>query len=98
MYIAEVLQEPNSDETGSGSGEDDGQGSSQDEEIISVDNGLNEAFQSGEDSLIDNEVRQWFHLGIESQVTLGAHWMSELNEELNQWFSETSHPPWGTFH
>lgn len=58
MYIAEVLQEPNSDETGSGSGEDDGQGSSQDEEIISVDNGLNEAFQSGEDSLIDNEVRQ----------------------------------------
>lgn len=58
MYIAEVLQEPNSDETGSGSGEDDCQGSSQDEEIISVDNGLNEAFQSGEDSLIDNEVRQ----------------------------------------
>uniref|UniRef100_A0A673AUT2 CSC1-like protein 2 n=1 Tax=Sphaeramia orbicularis TaxID=375764 RepID=A0A673AUT2_9TELE len=42
---------------GSGSGEDDGQGSSQDEEIINVENGLNEDFQSGEDSLIDNEVR-----------------------------------------
>uniref|UniRef100_A0A667XUW9 Transmembrane protein 63B n=1 Tax=Myripristis murdjan TaxID=586833 RepID=A0A667XUW9_9TELE len=57
MYIAEVLQDPNSDEVGSGSGEDDGQGSSQDEEIINVGNGLNEDFQSGEDSLIDNEVR-----------------------------------------
>uniref|UniRef100_A0A671YN97 Transmembrane protein 63B n=1 Tax=Sparus aurata TaxID=8175 RepID=A0A671YN97_SPAAU len=57
MYIAEVLQDPNSEEAGSGSGEDDGQGSSQDEEIINVENGLNEDFQSGEDSLIDNEVR-----------------------------------------
>ncbi|KAM9726239.1 CSC1-like protein 2 isoform 1-T1 [Menidia menidia] len=57
MYIAQVLQDPNSEETGSGSGEDDGQGSSQDEEIINVENGLNEDFQSGEDSLIDNEVR-----------------------------------------
>ncbi|KAF3842258.1 hypothetical protein F7725_024209 [Dissostichus mawsoni] len=54
MYIAEVLQDPNS-EGGSGSGEEDGQGSSQDEEIINVENGLNEDFQSGEDSLIDNE-------------------------------------------
>uniref|UniRef100_A0A8C6KJU6 Transmembrane protein 63B n=2 Tax=Nothobranchius furzeri TaxID=105023 RepID=A0A8C6KJU6_NOTFU len=55
MYIAQVLQDPNSEEAGSGSGEDDGQGSSQDEEIINVENGMN--FQSGEDSLIDNEVR-----------------------------------------
>uniref|UniRef100_A0A3B4WLG2 Transmembrane protein 63B n=1 Tax=Seriola lalandi dorsalis TaxID=1841481 RepID=A0A3B4WLG2_SERLL len=58
MYIAQVLQDPNSEEAGSGSGEDDGQGSSQDEEIINVENGLNEDFQSGEDSLIDNEVHQ----------------------------------------
>lgn len=57
MYIAQVLQDPNSEEAGSGSGEDDGQGSSQDEDIINVDNSLNEDFQSGEDSLIDNEVR-----------------------------------------
>lgn len=59
MYIAQVLQDPNSEEAGSGSGEDDGQGSSQDEEIINVQNGLNADFQSGEDSLIDNEVRHW---------------------------------------
>uniref|UniRef100_G3NMS1 Transmembrane protein 63Ba n=1 Tax=Gasterosteus aculeatus aculeatus TaxID=481459 RepID=G3NMS1_GASAC len=52
-----VLQDPNLEEAGSGSGEDDGQVSSQDEEIINVENGLNEDFQSGEDSLIDNEVR-----------------------------------------
>lgn len=57
MYIAQVLQDPNSEEAGSGSGEDDGQGSSQDEDIINVENSLNEDFQSGEDSLIDNEVR-----------------------------------------
>lgn len=60
MYIAQVLQDPNSEENGSG--EDDGQGSSQDEEIINVENGLNEDFQSGEDSLIDNEVRHWYYL------------------------------------
>lgn len=58
MYIAEVLQDPNSEEAGSGSGEDDGQGSLRDEDILNVENGLNEDFQSGEDSLIDNEVRQ----------------------------------------
>ncbi|KAM9364186.1 CSC1-like protein 2 isoform 2-T2 [Pholidichthys leucotaenia] len=58
MYIAQVLQDPNSEDASSGSGEDDGQGSSQDEEIINVENGLNGAFQSGEDSLIENEVRQ----------------------------------------
>ncbi|KAF7703370.1 hypothetical protein HF521_022377 [Silurus meridionalis] len=58
MYIAQVLQDPNCDETGGGSGEDDGQGSSQDEEMINGGNSLNEAdFQSGEDSLIANEVR-----------------------------------------
>ncbi|XP_056292267.1 CSC1-like protein 2 isoform X2 [Pseudoliparis swirei] len=57
MYIAQVLQDPNSGEACSASGEEDGQGSSQDEEIINVENGLNEDFQSGEDSLIDNEVR-----------------------------------------
>ncbi|XP_030604392.1 CSC1-like protein 2 isoform X2 [Archocentrus centrarchus] len=56
-YIAQVLQELNSDEAGSASGDDDSQGSSQDEQIINVDHGLNEDFQSGEDSLIDNEVR-----------------------------------------
>uniref|UniRef100_A0A7N6BJM5 Transmembrane protein 63B n=1 Tax=Anabas testudineus TaxID=64144 RepID=A0A7N6BJM5_ANATE len=33
-------------------------GSSQDEDIINVNNSLNEDFQSGEDCLIDNEVRQ----------------------------------------
>lgn len=58
MYIAEVLQDPASDEVHSGSASDDGQGSSQDEEIINVGNSLNEGdFQSGEDSLIANEVR-----------------------------------------
>ncbi|XP_076001339.1 mechanosensitive cation channel TMEM63B-like [Genypterus blacodes] len=58
MYIALVLQDPNSEEAGSSvSGEEDGQGSSQDEEIINVGNGLNKDFQSGEDSLIDNEMR-----------------------------------------
>ncbi|KAG9330555.1 hypothetical protein JZ751_023897 [Albula glossodonta] len=43
MYIAQVLQDPNSDDTGAGSGEDDGQGSSQDEEMINAGNSLNEA-------------------------------------------------------
>ncbi|XP_017268485.1 CSC1-like protein 2 isoform X1 [Kryptolebias marmoratus] len=57
MYIAQVLQDPNSEEAGSGSGEDDGQGSSQDDDIINVQNGLNADFQSGQDSLIDNEGR-----------------------------------------
>ncbi|KAJ8246468.1 hypothetical protein GJAV_G00268160 [Gymnothorax javanicus] len=57
-YIAQVLQDPVSEESASGSGEDDGQGSSQDEEMITAGNSLNEAdFQSGEDSLIANEVR-----------------------------------------
>lgn len=56
MYIAQVLQDPNCDETGGNS--DDGQGSSQDEEMMNGGNSLNEAdFQSGEDSLIANEVR-----------------------------------------
>uniref|UniRef100_A0AAY4B4R6 Transmembrane protein 63B n=1 Tax=Denticeps clupeoides TaxID=299321 RepID=A0AAY4B4R6_9TELE len=59
MYIAQVLQDPNSDEAGGVSGEDDGQGSSQDEEMMTGGNSLNEAdFQSGEDSLIANEVHQ----------------------------------------
>uniref|UniRef100_A0A8C9W4Q8 Transmembrane protein 63B n=1 Tax=Scleropages formosus TaxID=113540 RepID=A0A8C9W4Q8_SCLFO len=59
MYIAQVLQDPNSDEIGAGSEEDDGQGSSQDEEMINAADSLNEAdFQSGEDSLIANEVCQ----------------------------------------
>ncbi|XP_072559809.1 CSC1-like protein 2 isoform X1 [Paramormyrops kingsleyae] len=57
MYIAQVLQDPGSEETGTGSGEEDGQGSSQDEEMINTRNSINEAdFQSGEDSLIANEV------------------------------------------
>uniref|UniRef100_A0A8C9U5B8 Transmembrane protein 63B n=1 Tax=Scleropages formosus TaxID=113540 RepID=A0A8C9U5B8_SCLFO len=59
MYIAQVLQDPSSDEAGAGSGEEDGQGSSQDEEMIHAGNSINEAdFQSGEDSLIANEVHQ----------------------------------------
>ncbi|XP_026106586.1 CSC1-like protein 2 isoform X1 [Carassius auratus] len=50
-YVAQVLQDPNTDETGSG--EDEGQGLSQGEE------GVNDGdFQSGEDSLIENEVHQ----------------------------------------
>ncbi|XP_072533582.1 CSC1-like protein 2 isoform X1 [Salminus brasiliensis] len=56
-YIAQVLQEQTSEETASGNGEYDGQGSSQDEEILGTGSVVNEAdFQSGEDSLIDNEV------------------------------------------
>uniref|UniRef100_A0A672KWS3 Transmembrane protein 63B n=1 Tax=Sinocyclocheilus grahami TaxID=75366 RepID=A0A672KWS3_SINGR len=50
-YVAQVLQDPNTDETGSG--EDEGQGSSQDEEVVNEGD-----FQSGEDSLIENEVHQ----------------------------------------
>ncbi|KAM4729301.1 CSC1-like protein 2 isoform 2-T2 [Anableps anableps] len=57
-YICQVLQDPQSEEAGSGSGEDDGQGSSQDEEMIQAENNLTADFQSGEDSLIENEVRQ----------------------------------------
>lgn len=57
MYICQVLQDLQSEEAASGSGEDDGQGSSQDEEIIQTDNNLTADFQSGEDSLIENEVR-----------------------------------------
>ncbi|XP_046729201.1 CSC1-like protein 2 isoform X3 [Silurus meridionalis] len=52
MYIAQVLQEQSLDETGSGSG------SLQDDELIAG-SVVNEGdFQSGEDSLIDNEVHQ----------------------------------------
>ncbi|TKS67946.1 CSC1-like protein 2 [Collichthys lucidus] len=55
---SQVLQDPNSDEPGGGSGEED-RGSSQDEEMLNGGNSINEAdFQSGEDSLIANEVRQ----------------------------------------
>ncbi|XP_028257768.1 CSC1-like protein 2 isoform X4 [Parambassis ranga] len=58
MYIAQVLQDPNSDEPGGGSSEED-RGSSQDEEMLNGGNSINEAdFQSGEDSLIANEVHQ----------------------------------------
>lgn len=54
-YVAQVLQE----ETGTGSSEDDGQGSSQDDDLIPADSEVIEAdFQSGEDSLIENEVHQ----------------------------------------
>ena len=57
QYIAQVLQESNLDEMGAGSGDDDGQGSSQDEDMINP--VVNEGdFQSGEDRLIANEVRQ----------------------------------------
>lgn len=58
MYIAQVLQDPNSDEPGGASSEED-RGSSQDEEMLNGGNSINEAdFQSGEDSLIANEVHQ----------------------------------------
>lgn len=58
MYIAQVLQDPTSDEAGGGSSEED-RGSSQDEEMLNGGNSINEAdFQSGEDSLIANEVHQ----------------------------------------
>ncbi|XP_034777211.1 CSC1-like protein 2 isoform X1 [Acipenser ruthenus] len=56
MYIAQVLQDPNSDEVSAAGSGDDEQGSN-DEELINPDDSLNEAdFQSGEDSLIANEV------------------------------------------
>lgn len=58
MYIAQVLQDPNTEEPGGGSGEED-RTSSQDEEMMNGGNSINEAdFQSGEDSLIANEVYQ----------------------------------------
>lgn len=58
MYIAQVLQDPNSDEPGGASSEED-RGSSQDEDMLNGGSGINEAdFQSGEDSLIANEVHQ----------------------------------------
>lgn len=53
-----MLQDPNSDEMGAGSGEDESQGSSQDEEMITTGNIMEADFQSGEESLIANEVRQ----------------------------------------
>ncbi|XP_068607560.1 transmembrane protein 63Bb [Brachionichthys hirsutus] len=53
MYIAQVLQDPNSDEPGGGGG------GGEDDEVLNGGNGINEAdFQSGEDSLIANEVHQ----------------------------------------
>ncbi|KAK3554684.1 hypothetical protein QTP70_032664, partial [Hemibagrus guttatus] len=58
-YIAQVLQEQSLEESGSGSGEEYGQSSSQDDDLIVPGSVVNEAdFQSGEDSLIDNEVHQ----------------------------------------
>ncbi|XP_058241673.1 CSC1-like protein 2 isoform X3 [Hemibagrus wyckioides] len=58
-YIAQVLQEQGLEESGSGSGEEYGQSSSQDDDLIAPGSVVNEAdFQSGEDSLIDNEVHQ----------------------------------------
>lgn len=47
-YVAQVLQDEKS------TGEDEGQASSQDEEAVTEGD-----FQSGEDSLIENEVHQW---------------------------------------
>ncbi|XP_024153379.1 CSC1-like protein 2 isoform X2 [Oryzias melastigma] len=58
MYIAQVLQDSSAEEAGSGSSEDEGQGSLQDEESHHAENSINEDFQSCEDSLIENEVRQ----------------------------------------
>ncbi|XP_077575650.1 mechanosensitive cation channel TMEM63B-like isoform X4 [Stigmatopora nigra] len=57
MYIAQVLQDPNSDEPGGGGEED--RASSQDDDVLNGGDNINEAdFHSGEDSLIANEVRQ----------------------------------------
>lgn len=88
MYIAQVLQDPGSEEAGSGSG-DDGQGSSQDEEIIN-ENGLNEDFQSGEDSLIDNEVRHWYcqEQNVERKKNIKFNLMSALN----MWIKHRTEP------
>ncbi|XP_034721330.1 transmembrane protein 63Bb isoform X5 [Etheostoma cragini] len=56
MYIAQVLQDPTLDEPGGGGG---GGGGGEDEEMLNGGGGINEAdFQSGEDSLIANEVHQ----------------------------------------
>ncbi|XP_028326726.1 CSC1-like protein 2 isoform X2 [Gouania willdenowi] len=56
MYIAQVLQDPSSDDPAGGEEE---RSSSQDEELLNGGGTINEAdFQSGEDSLIANEVRQ----------------------------------------
>lgn len=58
-YIAQVLQEQGPEESVSGSGEEYGQGSPQDDELMAPGSVVNEGdFQSGEDSLIDNEVHQ----------------------------------------
>uniref|UniRef100_A0A3P9IQC4 Transmembrane protein 63B n=1 Tax=Oryzias latipes TaxID=8090 RepID=A0A3P9IQC4_ORYLA len=56
MYIAEVLQDP--EEAASGSSEDEGQGPSRDEEARRAENSMTGDFQSCEDSLIENEIRQ----------------------------------------
>lgn len=61
MYIAQVLQDPNTEELGGagGGGGEEGRSSLQEEELMNGGNNINEAdFQSGEDSLIANEVRQ----------------------------------------
>lgn len=90
MYIAEVLQDPNAEEAGSGSGEDDGQGSSQDEEIINVQNGLNADFQSGEDSLIDNEVRHWSWDQVQRDERTDYMWIKHGAEpHLDLWGGRT---------
>lgn len=58
-YIAQVLQEQALEENVSGNGAEYSQGSSQDDDLIIPGPVINEAdFQSGEDSLIDNEVHQ----------------------------------------
>lgn len=62
MYIAQVLQDPNTEESGGGGGGGGGEvdrSSAQEDEMMNGGNNINEAdFQSGEDSLIANEVRQ----------------------------------------
>lgn len=56
MYIAQVLQDPNTEELGGGV---EDRSSPQEDELMNGRNNINEAdFQSGEDSLIANEVRQ----------------------------------------
>lgn len=78
MYIAQVLQDSSAEEAGSGSSEDEGQGSLQDEESHHAENSINEDFQSCEDSLIENEVRQWKPAGTEGESrnwTWCVHWM-----------------------
>lgn len=94
MYIAEVLQDP--EEAASGSSEDEGQGPSRDEEARRAENSMTGDFQSCEDSLIENEIRQWKPAGREGERpdrTRRVHWLKGRAELC---FLSSAH--WGTSH